>query len=274
MITASLSELLHKRYGTDVSLTSENLNATLEVLLNHRSVRSYLPDPLDNGTVELLVAAAQSASTSSNLQAWSVVAVEDKERKARLAALCNGQKHILEAPLFLAWIADLSRLRSIAQNAGSPSESLDYFESFLVAVIDVALAAQNAVIAAESLGLGTVYIGALRSRPEEVAAELNLPPETMAVFGLVVGRPNPAAPAAVKPRLPQAAVLHREQYHVAQQAGAIAQFDDTIGAFYASQKLPQQKWTEHSLGRIKGAEALGNRARLSDIIRKLGFKLR
>ncbi len=271
---AHLDQLLNQRYGPAAAPAIERINETIGVLLDHRSVRAYLPDALDEGTLELLVAAAQSASTSSNLQTWSVVAVEDKERKARLAKLSGDQKHIDQAPLFLAWIADLSRLRNIAQREGLAGEGLDYFEAFLFSVIDAALAAQNAVTAAESLGLGTVYIGGLRNRPEEVAAELKLPPEAFAVFGLVVGRPNPGAAAAIKPRLAQDIVLHREQYHAGSQSEAVARYDDTISAFYAAQKLPQQKWTEHSLGRIKGPESLGNRVRLAEIVRRLGFKLK
>jgi nitroreductase len=269
-----LNELIQQRYGTDIPRTLDHVNDTIEKLLSHRSVRAYRSGPLDEGTLELLVAAAQSASTSSNLQAWSVVAVEDSERKVRLAKLCNDQQHIVDAPLFLAWIADLSRLRKVAGQAGFPGEGLDYFEAFLFAVIDAALAAQNAVIAAESLGLGTVYIGALRNRPEEVAAELKLPTEAFAAFGLVVGWPDPTVPAAVKPRLPQSAILHREEYDAEPQNPSISRYDETISGFYASQHLPQQKWTEHSLGRIKGPESLGNRVRLAEIVRRLGFKLK
>ncbi|MEJ0000158.1 MAG: NADPH-dependent oxidoreductase [Verrucomicrobiota bacterium] len=237
-------------------------------------MRAYRPDPLAPGTLELLVTAAQSASTSSNLQTWSVVAVEDAARRARIAGWCGGQRHIVEAPLFLAWIADLARLQAVAEAAGLPSGALDHLELFLVAVIDAALAAQNAVVAAESLGLGTVYIGALRNRPEEVARELKLPPRTFAVFGLVVGWPDPAQPAAVKPRLSQAAILHREHYSDNGLAGAITDYDHTMGAFYASQQMEPQSWTKHSLGRVAGGESIGNRARLREILGRLGFPLR
>jgi len=82
------SDLLQARYGQGVSPDPSLLDHTvLRTLLSHRSVRAYKPDPLPEGTLERLIAAAQSASTSSNLQTWSVVAVEDPERKARLAAL-------------------------------------------------------------------------------------------------------------------------------------------------------------------------------------------
>jgi nitroreductase len=265
--------LLRARYGSAAPEITNNTNELITSLLDHRSVRAFLPDALDAGILELLIAAAQSAPTSSNLQAWSVVAVEDKARKTRLATFARDQKQIHEGPLFLIWLADLSRLRRIASAAGTPSDGLDYLETFLLAVIDATLAAQNAVAAAESLGLGTVYIGAIRNEPEKVAAELGLPPGVFPVFGLVVGKPDPTRPAEVKPRLPQSAVLHRERYAVDPQDAAVKLYDEIIGAFYNAQKLPQQKWTQHSVERIKSAKQLGSRAHLVETVAKLGFKI-
>ena len=270
---SDITSLLRARYGSALPAITNPVNGSITNLLDHRSVRAYLPDALDAGVLELLIAAAQSAPSSSNLQAWSVVAVEDKERKGRLAVLAHNQKHIIEAPLFLIWLADISRLRRVTSTAGTTSDGLDHLESFVLAVIDAALAAQNAVVAAESLGLGTVYIGAIRNEPEKVAAELDLPPGAFPVFGLLVGKPDPARPAEVKPRLPQAAVLHRERYAIESQCEAVTRYDDIIGAFYASQDLPQQKWSAHSAARIENAESLGSRVRLAEAIANLGFKI-
>lgn len=265
MLTYSpdLSALLSARYGQEISTTDfPALNNAVTVLLTHCSVRSYLPDPLPPGTLDLLIAAAQSAPTSSNSQAWSVVAVEDPARKARLAALCRDQKHIHEAPLFLVWLADLSRLRRVAATAGSTAEALDYVESFVIAVIDAALAAQNALVAAESLGLGTVYIGAIRNEPEKVALELALPPEVLPVFGLVVGFPDPSRPLAeVKPRLPAAAVLHREIYNPAAETKAITDYDAILSAFQTAQNLPATGWTTQASQRVLNAVIKGVNSR-------------
>ncbi|MDT8267893.1 nitroreductase family protein, partial [Roseomonas sp. DSM 102946] len=145
------------------------------------------------------------------MQAWSVVAVTDPDSKRRLAAVAGGQRHVEQCPLFLVFLADLSRHARLAERTGRPLEGLPFLETFLVAALDAGLAAQNAVVAAESLGLGTVYIGALRNDLEAVAAELGLPPGATAVFGLCVGYPAPDG-GAVKPRLPQSAVLHHERY--------------------------------------------------------------
>jgi len=173
---------------------------TLDVLLSHRSVRAYTTEPVLAGILETLIAAAQSASSSSNLQAWSVVAVKDPDRKSRLAALAGNQRHIVEAPLFLVWLIDLNRLARLARARNEPSEGLEYLESFVMGAVDASLAAQNAVVALESLGLGAVYIGAVRNKPAQIAAELGLPPHVFALFGLCVGHRDPAKPAHVKPR--------------------------------------------------------------------------
>ncbi len=163
------------RYGTGGAPAAMPPNAVINLMLDHRSVRGYAPDPLPAGALELIVAAAQSAATSSNLQTWSVVAVTDPAKKATLAGFAGGQKHIEECPVFLLFIADLARLNRVGEAAGIPAQGNETFEMFLVAAIDASLAAQNAVLAAESLGLSTVYIGAMRNRPEETAALIGLP---------------------------------------------------------------------------------------------------
>ena len=237
-------------------------------------MRAYRADPLPPQTLELLVAAAQSASTSSNLQTWSVVAVEDNRRKSRLAALAGDQSHIVQCPLFLVWLADLARLEDVARLTGRSAAGLDYLECFIVAVVDAALAAQNAVVALESLGLGSVYIGAIRNKPEEIAAELGLPPHVFGLFGLCVGYPDPAAPTAIKPRLPQSAVLHRERYSLDAQRDAIRTYNTALRAFQDEQGLPPLEWTRQAIDRVKGPETLRGRDRLRDALAGFGFGLR
>lgn len=274
--SATLSNLLRDRYGTRFDLVLQApWNSSLTTLLSHRSIRAYLSKPLPSGTLETLVAAAQSASTSSNLQTWSVVAVEDPARKDRLAQLAGNQAHIRQAPLFLVWLADLARLTRIAEQRGLAHAGLDYLEMFLMAAIDASLAAQNAVTAAESLGLGTVYIGGIRNYPAEVAAELGLPSQVFAVFGLCVGYPDLAKPAAVKPRLPQAAVLHRETYRLEAQDAAITDYNQIMAAFYASQNMTVEgDWAQHSSDRVASPESLRQRAHLRKVLHQLGFELR
>lgn len=203
-----------------------------------------------------------------------MIAVEDPARKAGLAALARNQQHILEAPLFLVWLADLARLEEIGRRKNAKTEALSYFETLLVGVIDAALAAQNAVVALESLGLGSVYIGAIRNHPVEVAELLALPPNVVAVFGLCVGYPDPERPAAIKPRLPQNVVLHCERYDTALPQHTIDGYDAALTAFQLSERVPAVGWTTPALDRVRGPEALSGRDRIREALTRLGFDLR
>lgn len=267
-----LTERLYDRYRHSIP-TDDSWNETLDTLLSHRSVRSYSEEPVSLGAVELAVAAAQSAATSSNLQPWSVIAVTDKDRKARLAKLSGDQQQIHDAPLFLLWLVDHRRLADNGEAQATPAKALDYLESLLLGAVDTSLAAQNAVLALESLGLGTCYIGGIRNNPVEVAAELGLPPQVFALFGLTVGHPNPAKPAAVKPRLPLPTLLFHERYGAANTPADLAAYNRRLRSFQREQKMVERDWTEQAAQRLRGPESLAGRHLLTDALKKLGFKL-
>lgn len=258
------------RYGTGAPSRAMPWTDTIDGMLQHRSVRAYRPDPLPDGTLPVLVAAAQSAATSSNMQTWSVVAVTDPAAKSRLARSASGQTHIEQCPLFLVFLADLSRAGRIADRQGEPLDNLRYFETFLVAAIDTALAGQNAVVAAESLGLSTVYIGAIRNEPDAVAAELRLPPGAAALFGLCVGYADTAVPAGIRPRLPQAAILHHGHYDQGREAALIDDYDRT---FQGSPHGGGGAWTARVRNRMGSLASLSGRHTLKATLRRLGFPL-
>jgi nitroreductase len=268
-------DALALRYGDQAApaVSSIPWNPVLDTVLSHRSVRRYSDRPLPQGLIELLVAAAQSAPSSSNLQAMSIVAVEDRARILRLAKLAAGQRHVAEAPLLLMFVADLSRLRDVSTSVGQPGEGLDYTETFIVAVADAAFAAQNAIIALESLGLGGCYIGAMRNHPREVAAELGLPPGAFVVFGLTIGYPDPTVETGVKPRLAQSVVLHRERYQPA-DAADIASYDETLRAFRVDQLMSDTAWSRQAALRVRGPDSLMGRDTLRATLQAMGFALK
>ena len=264
--------LLRERYG---QLQASIISAALDpVFLRHRSVRAYSDRPLSEGTIEALVAAAQSASTSSNLQAWSVISIEKEETRRKLSELAGGQRHVAAAPLQLVWLADLSRLHAAAGEHNIVADGVDFLEVFLVSVIDAAIAAQNAAMAAESMGLGMVYIGALRNHPEQVAELLCLPERCFAVFGMCVGYADDKKPAQIKPRLPQAAVWFKEKYDIINQPEHVAAYDEESLRFYRAQNMEQKQWSIHSGNRIRGPESLNGRDQLSYALIRLGFPLK
>jgi nitroreductase len=250
---------------------------TIQQIYRHYSVRAYKPDPVPANLVEAIVAAGQRSSTSSNLQTYSVVAVTDAERRARLAELCGNQKHIPQAPVFMAWCADLSRLDRVCQLRGYQQVTA-YVENFMVAAVDAAIAMQNAALAAESLGLGMCYIGAIRNHPAEVIELLELPPLVFPISGMTLGWP--AAEPFIRPRLPLDAVLHWERYDLVGEAEALAEYDQAMvdTGIYRGRQVPvpgddgeveDYGWLEHSARRAPQPARTG----LRQVLGQQGFDL-
>ncbi len=258
-----------QRYG-DPGFALAVRNEVLDLQLAHRSVRRFTDRAVSDEEIAALVAAAQSAPTSSNLQLWSVVAVRDPERKSRLATLAGDQEFIRRAPLFLVWIADHGRARRLAERSDVEVRAADFLESTILAFVDAALAAQNAVVAAESLGLGSVFVGAIRNHPDEVAAELGLPAHAVAAFGLAVGEPDPTEPAGVKPRLPQQAVLHHERFDADTADAGIDAYDARLGDYNARYGLPGT-WSGRVLDRLAGPDSMAGRHVLRATLERLGL---
>ncbi len=231
----------------------------------HASVRHYTDAPVSDEMLEKIIRAAQAASTSSNLQSWSVIAVRRQETRQTLAQLCGGQKHIAAAPLFLAFCADRARLDRACQLTGYQQDTTT-LESFLVSALDAVIAAQNAALAAESLGLGICYIGGIRNQPQEVISLLQLPPLVFPVVGMTIGWP--ARPLRQRPRLPLAAVLHHETYQPAKDEDLLA-YDETMRAT-GIYKKSGQGWLERSAQRVQHPE----RPHLAKAIRAQKFGLK
>jgi FMN reductase (NADPH) len=252
-------------------------NPTLDLIHAHASCRRYKPDPVPVPVIETIIAAGQAASTSSNLQAYSVVAVTDEAKRERLSELCGDQAFIREAPVFLAWCADLARLERVCE-LRSYTQVTGYVENFLVAAVDVSLAAQNAALAAESLGLGICYIGYIRNIPEEIIELLELPQLTFPITGMTVGWP--AREPRLRPRLPLEAVLHWEKYNP-NQDDALHEYDRIImetGIYIERQvsvpgkegEIKDYGWLEHTARRVSKAE----RTNLRQALEKQGFGLK
>jgi len=271
----TITRRLAARFGAELDKSDLRLNAVVEQLLAHRSVRAFRADPLPEHALPTMVAAAQSAATSSNLQAYSIIAVQDAARKERLSKLAGDQRHIRDCPLLLLWVADLSRLDRVAARLGEESGANPYLEMFIVALIDAALAAQNAVIAAESMGLGTVYIGGMRNQPQAAAIELGLPERAFVAFGLCVGWPDAARPASIKPRLAPTSILHHERYGGGEsEAVGIASFDERMRVFQHEQSMAEIGWAAQAAARVAGPGTLSGRDRLREALQALGFELR
>ncbi len=265
---------LARRYGAEAVPPVGPWNEVIASLLDHRSVRGYKPDPPPQRTLETLLAAAQSAATSSNMQWTTVISVTDPAKKKILAEIAGNQKQIEQCPLYLCWVADMTRNALISKAEKVEFETMPWLETFMVACIDVALAAQNAVVAAESLGLSTVYIGAMRNDPERVAKLLGLPKQSFVVFGLCVGYATEAAAGEVKPRLPQSIVLHHEHYNAGNADARRKTYDGEMAKFSQRQEMQSSTWTQRVLNRLGPLKSMNGRERMRAALANLGFEIR
>lgn len=234
------------RYGSEAPDGMPDLGR----FLNHRSIREYSGEAVPEPVVAGLVAAAQSAATSSNLQTWSMVSVQDPQAREKLAVLVGNQQQVRDAAWFFAFTADLHRLEEAAHRVGEAADAMDYTELMLVAIIDAALAAERMVCAAESIGLGICYIGSLRNDPDEVKEILGLPERTAGLFGLCLGWPKEGSTAAIKPRLAQESVWFREKYGET----TVEDYDSRMSAFYEEQGMKGAvTWSMRSGRRVSEA---------------------
>ncbi len=224
------------------------MNQTIELLKSHRSIRKYEDKPIDKEVLNTIVEAGQWASTSSYVQAYSVIRVKDKEKREAMAVLSGDQKNVRTAPEFLVFCADLNRLNTACQMHDVTMED-GFIELLLIASIDASLCAQNVLVAAESLGLGGVYVGGIRNNPVEMGELLNLPDRVYPVFGLCLGWP--AQDPDNKPRLPQSLVLYDDVYQEP-DSETLEAYDKRVKAYYIKRTKGRidHSWTKQMADKL------------------------
>lgn len=197
------------------------MNPTLDVLYQRRSVRSYRDEPLAAEHREAILQAAFRAPTAGNMMLYSIIEVEDQVLKDRLAETCDHQPFIARAPWVLVFLADYQRWMDAFAYTAAPQRAAELGlpqrapqeGDLLLAMSDTIIAAQNAVVAAESLGVGSCYIGDILEQYEVHRQLFNLPRYALPVCMLCFGYPKREDPPALSPRFPAEYILHRNQYH-------------------------------------------------------------
>lgn len=214
-------------------------------MLNHRSVRKFTSEKLSQETIQTLVEAAQMASTSSFIQAYSIIGVEDPVLKEKLAELAGDQPYVAENGHFFVFCADFHRHMIAGEKEGVVvTPAIESTEKMIVGITDASFAAQNCALAAESLGYGICYIGGIRNNIEAVADLLHLPEHVTPLYGLCVGVPN--AETAVKPRLPVNGVYFKDSYPENEiHEEELQNYNQTISDYYYNRTSGARKdrWT-------------------------------
>ncbi len=183
---------------------------TIKTLLNHKTIRNYKSDPIDDKTLNTILEAGFRASTTGNMQVYSVIISKDEEKRKELCKLHFGQKMVEQAPVLLTFCADFNRFNKWCEQRDA-KPGYDNFLSFYTASIDALLVSQNAAVAAEAFGLGICYLGTTTYQADKLIDFFNLPVGVVPVTTLVVGYPadNPDQ----VDRLPLTGVLHYEKYN-------------------------------------------------------------
>ena len=203
------------------------MTETIKLMKAHTSVRRFKEQVLPQEDLTKILTAAQMASSWKNFQSYSVIVVRSQEKKDALYELVP-QEAIRQSAVFLLFVGDLNRAEKGAQ-LHTDTFQPQGVEGLLISSVDAALAGQNALLAAESLGYGGVIIGLVRYKSEEVAELFNLPDYTYPVFGMALGVPNQNHP--VKPRLPLEAVVFEESYQ--EQTPEVIEAFDRVQTAYA-----------------------------------------
>jgi len=221
---------------------SSQENPVIRTMGAHQSVRQFKSEPIEEAQVQAAVRAAQRAATSSNIQAYSVLQICNPSKRATLMELCGNQAQIQQAGAFFVICADQHRNRMVGEQHGRTHQA--NLETFLLAVTDAALFAQNLALAFESMGLGTCFIGALRRDLPAVDQLLELPQDVMPLYGLCVGAPASAPNPDPRPRLPLEAIYARDEYpEDAVLRQLIDEHDADIGGWYERTGRPGYHWS-------------------------------
>ncbi|MDL5027714.1 oxygen-insensitive NADPH nitroreductase [Vibrio sp. TMPB1044] len=222
------------------------MNSTIETILGHRSIRQYTNQPIEKAQLDVIIQAGLAASSSSLLQAVSIVRVTDKEKRKLLAEYAGNQAYVENAAEFLVFCIDYQRHAQI-----NPEVKTDFTELTLIGAVDSGIMAQNCMLAAESLGLGGVYIGGLRNSAQQVDELLELPQHTAVLFGMCLG--HPAQQPEVKPRLPAHVVMHENQYQPL-SLDEITSYDESMQSYYAnhSSNQKQSSWSQQITQKLSG----------------------
>jgi len=241
------------------------MNLTIETILQHRSIRKFTEQPIAEDQLSMILDCAIAASSSSFIQCVSIVRITDTDKRVRLAEYAGGQTYVASAAEFLVFCADFQRHKQI-----HPEAQLGFTEQTLIGAVDAALMAQNGLLAAESMGLGGVYIGGIRNNPEDVSTLLSLPHHVIPLFGLCLG--YPAQHPELKSRLPQQMIVHQNSYQPELDTAQLERYDNEVRQYYRTRTdgNKETSWSEQVTATLN-KEA---RPFMKDFINTKGFSVK
>jgi len=248
------------------------MNETIKTQLNHRTIREFKDKPIPEDIFNTLMEVARQTPTSNGMQSFSIIRVRDMDKKSIVSEVCN-QEYVKRAPELLIFIVDQFRNMMIAKEKGGNIENANDMDRFFQGFTDACLAAQNVVVAAESMGLGTVYFGSILNDPQMIIDTFELPELTFPVVGLGIGYPNQEP--QLKPRMDMSLRLFEDKYFIFENyLKAIEDYDKKMTEYYDLRNANKRvdSFSDQIVAKLKNP--ILKRQEILKIIKKQGFDLK
>ena len=206
------------------------MNETIRSQLNHRTIREFTQEKISEQTLNQLLEVANSTASSTHLQSYSMIRIVESELKQAISEIAK-QEYLARVPELIIFIVDQYRNHQIGKEQGVDLEATSDMNTFTQGFTDACLAAQNLVIAAESLGLGTVYFGSILNDVPKLIQLLDLPQLTFPVVGVGLGFANHSP--QLKPRLPIGTKFFTDKYEKKKDyLNLIKEYDQILNQYY------------------------------------------
>lgn len=242
------------------------MNETIKLQLSHRSIRKFKDIEISEEIIKQLVSVAQATATSSYAQSYSIISLTSRDKINRIAEI-GQQPYINNAKHVFLMIADQHRNACIVKESGGDLTNFSSFDRFFIAATDAILAAQNIVIAAESLGLGTVLLGSILNDVSALNKEFDIPEYATAVIGIALGYPDQEP--LYRPRMPQN-MMHFENTYVRypNYSEVLRPYSQSVGNYYSARQSIKHIDSFDKMILIWSKNVYEGRLRMLDDIRK------
>lgn len=248
------------------------MNETIRTQLEHRTIREFKDQKIPHQIFEQLLEVARRTATSTGMQASSIIRVTNPDMKKKIAEICN-QEYVARVTELLIFIVDQYRNNQIAKEKNCFVETAGDMDRFFAAFTDACIMAQNIVIAAESMGLGTVYLGSILNDSERICELLKLPKLTFPVIGLGLGYPNQNP--QIKPRMEMKLRVFENTYKVFESyLDQLEEYDKEMRTYYDLREPGKRadSFSNQVVTRLN--QRIPKRQEILNVIRKQGFDLK
>lgn len=245
-------------------MISKDTKDTIELLKSHTSCRAFTEEAVTAENIKTILECAQKAPTSSYLQAYTIIKVEDEKKREALMEFSGGQEWVVKAPLALLFCADLHRIEEIVKP--EDKNVLHNEELFTVAVTDAALAGGRALVAAQALGMGGVIVGGIRNEVEKIGEIFELPELVFPMFLVCIG--HCAEAPLQKPRLDIELICGTDKYpDIVMEK--VLENEEAVSKCFA--EMTGGRSTRGWISRCQHAISVKPRYHVGDFLRKAGF---